>query len=46
MRPLLIFFAVLAFMVAAVIAGGLLPRLGRQKVMLAASEKLGEQRRW
>jgi RND family efflux transporter MFP subunit len=43
-RPLLIFFAVLACIVAAAIVGGVLPRLGRQKVMLAASEKLADQR--
>ncbi len=42
--PLLIFFAALAVVVAAAIAGGVLPRLGRQKVMLAASEKSADQR--
>src|SRR6185312_10746393 len=44
MRPLLTFFAVLALVVAAAIAGGLLPRLSRQKVMLAASESLKDQK--
>lgn len=36
-RPVLVFFAVLALLVAAAIAGGLLPRLSRQKGLLAAS---------
>jgi len=36
--PVVVFFTVLALLVAAGIAAGLLPRLARQKVMLAASE--------
>ena len=37
-RPLLVFFAVLGALVAAAIVAGVLPRIARQKVMLAASE--------
>ncbi len=37
-RPVLVFFAVLAVLVGAGIVAGLLPRLARQRVMLAASE--------
>jgi RND family efflux transporter MFP subunit len=44
MRPLLTFFAVLACVVAAAIIAGLLPRLSRQKGLLAASETLKELR--
>ncbi len=44
MRPLLTFFAVLACAVAAAIAGGLLPRLSRQKVLLAASDSAKQQK--
>lgn len=44
LRPLIVFFAALALVVAASIAGGILPRLSRQKVMLAASEKSAAQR--
>ena len=43
-RPVLVFFAVLAVLVAAGIVVGLLPRLARQKVMLAASETLASRR--
>jgi RND family efflux transporter MFP subunit len=43
-RPVLVFFAVLAVLVAAGIVGGILPRLTRQKVMLAASESLATRR--
>jgi RND family efflux transporter MFP subunit len=43
-RPVLVFFAVLALLVAAGIVVGLLPRLSRQKVMLAASETLAARR--
>ncbi|MGO9255708.1 MAG: efflux RND transporter periplasmic adaptor subunit, partial [Bryobacteraceae bacterium] len=43
-RPVLLFFAVLAVLVAAGIVGGILPRLARQKVMLAASETLAARR--
>ena len=43
-RPVLVFFAVLAALVGAAIVGGLLPRMARQKVMLAASESLATGR--
>jgi RND family efflux transporter MFP subunit len=43
-RPVLVFFAVLAVLVGAGIVAGLLPRLSRQKVMLAASESLATRR--
>jgi RND family efflux transporter MFP subunit len=43
-RPLLVFFVVLALIVAAAIGGGILPRLSHQKVMLAASEKSADLR--
>jgi hypothetical protein len=43
-RPLLTFFAVLACIVAAAIVAGLLPRLSRQKGLLAASETVREQK--
>jgi len=39
-RPILVFFAVLAMVIAVAIVGGLLPRLSRQKGLLAASESL------
>jgi RND family efflux transporter MFP subunit len=44
MRPLLTFFAVLACVVAAAIAAGLLPRLSRQKGLAAAAEVVKEQK--
>ena len=43
-RPLLVFFAVLAALVGAGIVGGVLPRLSRQKGLLAASETLAQRR--
>lgn len=42
--PVVVFFLVLAGVVAAGIAGGLLPRLTRQKGLLAASQELGERK--
>ncbi len=43
-RGVLVFFAVLAALVGTAIVAGLLPRLARQKVMLAASETLAARR--
>ncbi len=43
-RPLLVFFAILGCIVAAAIVAGLLPRLSRQRGLLAASEKAAQQR--
>jgi RND family efflux transporter MFP subunit len=43
-RPLLTFFAVLALVVAAAIAGGLLPRLSHQRILLAAAETVKDQK--
>lgn len=43
-RPVLVFFAVLAVVVAAAIAAGVMPRISRQKVMLAASHDTAERR--
>jgi RND family efflux transporter MFP subunit len=43
-RGLLAFFALLAILVIAAVVGGLLPRLARQKALLAASESQAEQR--
>ena len=43
-RPVLVFFAVLAVLVGAAIVGGLLPRLAKQKVMMAASESFATRR--
>ena len=42
--PLLAFFLVLAFLVAAAIVAGLLPRLSRERGLLAASEAVAERR--
>jgi RND family efflux transporter MFP subunit len=44
MRPLLTFFAVLACVVVAAIVGGVLPRLSRQRVLLAASDTVTQQK--
>jgi RND family efflux transporter MFP subunit len=43
-RPVLILFAVLALMIATAVVGGLLPRLSRQKGLLAASQELTARR--
>ena len=43
---LLVFFALLAMLVAAAIVGGLLPRLARQKALMAASETRRSSGRW
>jgi len=43
-RPVLVFFAVLAVLVAAAIVGGLLPRLSRQKGLLAAAAQVAEHK--
>jgi RND family efflux transporter MFP subunit len=43
-RPVLIFFAVLAVVIATAVVGGLLPRLSRQKGLLAASQELTARR--
>ena len=42
--PLLVFFAVLILLVAGVIAGGVLPRLSRQKGLLAAAREVTDRR--
>ncbi len=42
--PLLAFFAVLALLVAAAIAGGTLPRLSRQKGLLAAAKEVTDRK--
>src|SRR5581483_9920460 len=44
LRPLLVFFAALAVVIGVAIAAGFLPRLARQRVLLAASEKTAEAR--
>jgi len=43
-RPVLIFFTVLACAVGAAIVGGLLPRLSRQKGLLAASAEVADRK--
>jgi len=43
-RPLVTLFAVLAFILAAAIVAGFLPRLSRERGLLAASEKVAQQR--
>ena len=43
-RPVLVFFAILGLIVAVAIVGGLLPRLSRQKGLLAASEQIAERK--
>lgn len=43
-RPVLIFFAVLGVIIAIAIVGGLLPRLSRQKGLLAASQEIAQRR--
>jgi RND family efflux transporter MFP subunit len=43
-RPILVFFAVLAIVIATTIVAGLLPRLSRQKGLLAASQELGARK--
>ena len=43
-RDLLVFFALLGLLVTAAVLGGLLPRLNRQKALLAASKTQAEQR--
>ncbi len=43
-RGLLVFFALLGILVAAAVVGGLLPRLTREKALLAASDARAEQR--
>jgi RND family efflux transporter MFP subunit len=42
--PLVVFFAVLGAIVAAAIVGGVLPRLSRQKGLVAAAENVAERR--
>ena len=42
--PLLVFFAVLAVLVAVAIAGGLLPRLAREKGLLAAAKEVTDRK--
>jgi RND family efflux transporter MFP subunit len=43
-RPVIVFFGVLAILIAVGIGAGVMPRLARQKVMLAASHEAGERR--
>ena len=43
-RGLLAFFALIGALVAAAVVGGILPRLTRQKALLAATETQTEQR--
>lgn len=43
-RGLLVFFALIAVLVAAAVIGGILPRLTRQKALLAATDSQAEQR--
>ncbi len=43
-RPILLFFGVVAVAIAIAIVGGLLPRLSRQKGLLAASEEVSARR--
>jgi RND family efflux transporter MFP subunit len=43
-RPVVLFFVLVGLVVAAAIAGGFLPRLSRQKSLLAASERVAERK--
>jgi RND family efflux transporter MFP subunit len=43
-RPVIVFFGVLAILIAIAIAAGVAPRLSRQKVMLAASHETAARR--
>ncbi|HWD00475.1 MAG TPA: efflux RND transporter periplasmic adaptor subunit [Candidatus Sulfopaludibacter sp.] len=43
-RPILVFFAVLAVLIATAIVAGLLPRLSRQKGLLAAAEEVSARK--
>jgi RND family efflux transporter MFP subunit len=43
-RPVLVFFAVLAVIIGAAIAAGIVPRLSRQKGLLAASQAVSERK--
>lgn len=43
-RPLIVFFGVLAIVVASAIVGGLLPRLSRQRGLTAAAHEFAERR--
>jgi RND family efflux transporter MFP subunit len=43
-RPVVLFFAVLAILVAAAIAAGLMPRLARQKGLLAAAQEVADRK--
>jgi RND family efflux transporter MFP subunit len=43
-RPVVVFFGVLAILIAGAIVAGVLPRLARQKVMLAAGQELAARR--
>jgi RND family efflux transporter MFP subunit len=43
-RPILVFFAVLGLIVAVTIVAGVLPRLSRQKGLLAAAEQVAERK--
>jgi RND family efflux transporter MFP subunit len=43
-RPVVLFFAVLAIVVAAAIAAGLMPRLARQKGLLAAAQEVADRK--
>jgi RND family efflux transporter MFP subunit len=43
-RPVVIFFGVLALIILVAVAAGVMPRLSRQKVMLAASHETAERR--
>jgi RND family efflux transporter MFP subunit len=43
-KPILLFFAVLAVLIGIAIVGGLLPRLSRQKGLLAASDEVTNRR--
>ena len=42
-RGLLAFFALLGILVAAAVAGGIVPRLARQKALLASADSRAEQ---
>jgi RND family efflux transporter MFP subunit len=44
MRPILVFFVVLTVIVAVAIVAGLMPRLGRQKGLLAAAQEVAERK--
>ena len=43
-RPVVLFFAVLAIVVAAAIAAGLMPRLARRKGLLAAAQEVADRK--